>query len=92
MSTTTNLYEVNGRAIKAQKIAQLFIDKGIDADTLKELDESGWHVAAMIAGTRLPSEATRALVISLVGAFRDIKAIEEDKDPFRGFPKPGEFE
>ncbi len=60
-------FEHQARIAKAKKLAKLFTDKGVDVETLGNLDEEGWKLAAEIAGTKVPSLATRFIVISMVG-------------------------
>lgn len=69
MSTThTNKFEAAARTAKASKMANVLIAHGADAETVAALPRKGRAMTAQLAGCRVPSETTWALVVEMVRA------------------------
>jgi hypothetical protein len=60
--------EAEARALKATRLTQVLEDLGATAETVARLPERGWTMVAQLAGTRMPSLTTRALVVDMLRA------------------------
>lgn len=58
--------EANARAVKADRLATLFLGKGWDADTIAALGDVGWALAEQIVNVRPASPETRQLVVRVM--------------------------
>lgn len=54
------------RAAKARKLADVLQAHDATAAQVAELDEVAWASAATLAGVKMPSEATRGVVVALL--------------------------
>lgn len=61
-------FEAAARTAKASKMANVLIAHGADAETVAALPAKGRRMVAELAGTRLPSEETWALIVEMVRA------------------------
>jgi hypothetical protein len=68
MRTHTNKFEAAARTAKASKMANVLIAHGSDAETAAALPARGRMMVAELAGCRVPSETTWALVVEMVAA------------------------
>lgn len=63
-----NKFEAAARTAKASKMANVLIAHGSDAETAAALPVRGRRMVAELAGCRVPSETTWALVVEMVRA------------------------
>lgn len=68
MTNTTSKFEAAARTAKASKMANVLIAHGADAETAAALPLRGRRLVAELAGCRVPSETTWALVVEMVAA------------------------
>lgn len=80
-----NEYEAAARERKATTLAIEAHAQRIPADLLREIDTAGWRALCGLAGTKMPSETTKARVIEIVQAM-DAKPQPVPDDPFAGLP------
>jgi hypothetical protein len=71
--------EVANRVAKATKIADVLAAHGCTKTVALVLPESGWSMAAELAGTQFPSSSTQACVVAAL-------AERERADAFEGLP------
>lgn len=76
-----NPHEAAARTAKALKLADVFASHldGESPDAIAVLPETGWERAAFLADVSLPSEATRAVVVTI------LRQRSKHTDPFAGF-------
>lgn len=78
-------FEVVARNTKAAKMASVLIAHHADAETAAALPAAGRQVVAELAGCRIPSETTWALVVEMVqaeamwGSMYMVKALVEPR-------------
>lgn len=73
MPTTANRFATAARQVKARKMADVLTIHHADSATVAALPESHRLVVAELAGCRVPSATTWALVAEMVGA--DVRAM-----------------
>jgi hypothetical protein len=68
MATPSEVAQIiaENRLRKAKALAQALQDAFIDSTLAMEMDDHAWHIAAAKAGTKLPSDGTKDLVIQLL--------------------------
>lgn len=64
--TTRRMTEHEARARKALQLACAILSHGGTDREAATLDEAGWATAAEVAGTAVPSPATRAATVALL--------------------------
>lgn len=62
----TTTHEAMARARKALRLADTLTSHGAAAETAEALTDTEWAKVARVAGVRVPSAATRALVVDLL--------------------------
>lgn len=65
-----NTHEHTARTTKALALADtlraLIAKTGASVDDVAQLPDSAWRTVAFLAGVRIPSDATRAIVLELL--------------------------
>ncbi|MFN2608429.1 MAG: hypothetical protein ABR511_11165 [Acidimicrobiales bacterium] len=67
-------HEAAARTAKAMRLVAVFEAHGADAVTVAALPATGWATVATLAGTRPPSDATKATVVGILRGHEAIPA------------------
>lgn len=78
----SNRHEEQARVRKATAIATVLDQAGVDSTHAAELAELHWQLAAAAAEVNLPSERSRAIVITILQERERLA----NTDPFDGLP------